>query len=107
MHHTAWQQPKAREVCGPTQDQRSLCSCQPQPVMCTRLSICCPQRALAGGAAAHPLRAANYAALEADLGVKGWTAALAAKGWDRSQPTVWLAEVRSLTLLSGSLRCIT
>lgn len=40
-----------------------------------------------------PLRADSYAPLETDLRERGWTRSLEAKGFDRSSPTVWIAEV--------------
>lgn len=51
--------------------------------------------AAAGGASKFPLRAESYAPLEADLRVEGWTRGLEAQGFDRSAPTVWIAEVRT------------
>jgi O-methyltransferase involved in polyketide biosynthesis len=49
-----------------------------------------------GGAVAahsrHPLRAASWAALSADLQRPGWAAALVDAGLDPSRPTVWVAE---------------
>lgn len=41
---------------------------------------------------AHPLRAASWEALSADLGRPGWMSALLAAGLDPQQPTVWVAE---------------
>ena len=40
----------------------------------------------------HPLRAASWAALAADLGQPGWSAALRERGLDSSQPIVWMLE---------------
>lgn len=48
--------------------------------------------AASAAAAAHPLGAAAWAALPADLGCPGWGAALQTAGLDASQPTVWVAE---------------
>jgi methyltransferase (TIGR00027 family) len=46
----------------------------------------------ARAAGAHPLRAASWTAVAADLGGDGWVAALAAAGLDPSRPVVWCAE---------------
>jgi methyltransferase (TIGR00027 family) len=45
-----------------------------------------------GQPCAHPLRAAAWAALPADLGRRGWSRALLQAGLDPGQPTVWVAE---------------
>jgi Leucine carboxyl methyltransferase len=45
----------------------------------------------------HPLKAASYASLAADLREAGWTRGLQAQGFDPSVPTVWLAEVTART----------
>ena len=44
------------------------------------------------GLAAHPLKAASWAPLAADLGHEGWTAGLKAQGFRPDVATVWLAE---------------
>ena len=48
--------------------------------------------AASAAAAAHPLRAATWAALPADLGRPGWGAALQTAGLDPTKPIVWVAE---------------
>jgi Leucine carboxyl methyltransferase len=45
----------------------------------------------------HPLKAASYVSLAADLREAGWTRGLQAQGFDPSVPTVWLAEVTPRT----------
>ncbi|PRW60657.1 S-adenosyl-L-methionine-dependent methyltransferase [Chlorella sorokiniana] len=48
--------------------------------------------AAAPAAHAHPLRAAAWQAVPADLGQPGWGEALQAAGLDASKPVVWVAE---------------
>ena len=48
--------------------------------------------AAAPAAHAHPLRAAAWQAVPADLGQPGWGEALQAAGLDASRPVVWVAE---------------
>lgn len=48
--------------------------------------------AAASAAHAHPLRAAGWQAVPADLGQPGWGEALQAAGLDASQPVVWVVE---------------
>ncbi|KAI8467476.1 MAG: S-adenosyl-L-methionine-dependent methyltransferase [Monoraphidium minutum] len=45
-----------------------------------------------GGGARHPLRAASWAALSADLQRPGWSGTLLSAGLDAAAPTVWVAE---------------
>lgn len=52
----------------------------------TALSRCAP------GSAAHPLKAAAWIPLEADLSEANWSALLIAAGFHPELPTVWLAE---------------
>ena len=44
------------------------------------------------GSARHPLKAAAWIPLEADLSEANWSALLIAAGFHPEQPTVWLAE---------------
>lgn len=46
----------------------------------------------ASGSAAHPLRAAAWIPLEADLSEANWSALLIAAGFHPELPTAWLAE---------------
>lgn len=50
--------------------------------------------AASGGAAScrHPLRAASWTALAADLGQQGWAGQLLERGLDSSRPVVWVLE---------------
>ncbi|KAL4447525.1 hypothetical protein ABPG75_004744 [Micractinium tetrahymenae] len=57
-------------------------------------------------AAAHPLRAASWAALSADLARPGWSAALGAAGLDPRQPTVWVAEGLLMYLDEGQVAAL-
>ena len=46
----------------------------------------------AADSAAHPLKAASWTPLAVDLGHRGWTAGLRARGFRTDVATVWLAE---------------